>query len=63
MAEITRDVFPPNILQRMNTPIPGRNVVGNIMVSRDRPWGGIVYPEPQQSDTPRRGRVRKFLGL
>lgn len=56
--EITRDQFPPNITQRMQTPITGRNVVGNLQVTRDRPWGGILYPEPQQSDVPNRRRRR-----
>lgn len=56
MAEIQRDIFPPNIMQRIQTPVR-RNVVGNLAVSRNRPWGAILYPEAQQSDAPkRRGR-------
>jgi len=51
MAEIQRDMFPPNIMQRIQTPITGRTVVGNLQVSRERPFGGILYPEPQQSPT------------
>lgn len=51
--EIKRDYFPPNITQRMQTPI-ARNVVGSLQVSRDRPWGGILYPEAQQTGAPKR---------
>jgi hypothetical protein len=54
MAVIQRDMFPPHIMQRIQTPIQGRAVVGNLSVSRERPWGGILYPEPQQSPTPQR---------
>lgn len=55
MAVIQRDYFPVNVTQRIQTPLR-RNVVGNIMVSRDRPWGGILYPEPQQSGVPTRAK-------
>jgi hypothetical protein len=54
MTEIQRDMFPPNMMHRIQTPITGRNVVGNLSVSRERPWGAILYPEPQQSPTPQR---------
>lgn len=54
MAEIQRDMFPPNIMQRIQTPVRGRAVVGNLQVSRSRPWGGILYPEAQQSGAPKK---------
>lgn len=51
MAVIQRDMFPPNIMQRIQTPVR-RNVIGSLQVSRERPWGMILYPEPQQSGSP-----------
>jgi len=63
MAEITRDMFPPNMMHRIQTPITGRAVVGDLFVTRERPWGGMLYPEPQQSPTTRRrGLWRKRNG-
>lgn len=50
MAEIQRDVFPPHIMQRIQTPVPRGAMISSIAVSRDRPWGGILYPVAQQSD-------------
>lgn len=63
MAVITRDIFPPNITQRIQTPITGRDVVGNLSVSRDRPWGGMLYPVSQPSGEAEKGKIRRFLGL
>lgn len=54
MAEIQRDMFPPNMMQRIQTPVSGRTVVGSLSVSRVRPWGAILYPEPQQAAGPQR---------
>jgi hypothetical protein len=51
MAEINRDIFPPHILRRIQTPVQRRNCVSNLCVSRERPWGGMLYPTSQP--TPR----------
>lgn len=48
MAEIQRDMFPPNMTQRIQTPIRRNTAVSNISTSKERPWGNIIYPEPQQ---------------
>lgn len=48
MAENRRDIFPPHIFQRMLTPVDRSRCVSNLQVTRDRPWGNILYPVSQQ---------------
>jgi hypothetical protein len=53
MAEIKRQIypdFPTNGIGRIQTPISRKNAIGNLTTSRDRPWGGILYPVAQQPD-------------
>jgi len=53
MAEIVRDIFPTHVLRRMTTPISRKNAVSNMAVSRNRPYGGILQPVPQQPNETR----------
>lgn len=51
MAEINREIFPPHILHRIQTPIQRKNAISNLAVSRDRPWGGILTPVASQPNS------------
>jgi len=51
MAEIKRDIFPPNVLRRIQTPVQRKNAVSNLAVSRQRPWGGILTPVSSQPNS------------
>lgn len=53
MAEIKRDIFPPNILQRMQTPVQRKRAMSDLRITRDRPFGNIIYPESVNARTPR----------
>lgn len=48
MAEINRDMFPPSMMRRIQTPVARGAAVSSLSVSRDRPWGNILTPVPQQ---------------